>query len=121
MSEILLSSDEIAVFFKLYILLNADDTVIFAESKEELQSALNDIYLYCKSWYLQVNPSKAKITIFCSREFEHNMNFTDNGQDLDIDDGFVCLGEVFSYNGHLIKINQRLVEQARKALCSVPE
>ena len=77
MSEILLSSDEIAVFFKLYILLYADDTVIFAESKEELQSALNAIYLYCKSWYLQVNPSKTKITIFCSRKFEHNMNFID--------------------------------------------
>ena len=30
------------------------------------------------------------------------MNFTDNGQDHDIDDGFVCLGELFSYNGRLI-------------------
>ena len=35
MSKILLSYDEIEVFFKLYILLYADDTVIFAESKEE--------------------------------------------------------------------------------------
>ena len=40
MSKILLSNDEIEVLFKLYVLLYADDTVIFAESKEELQSAL---------------------------------------------------------------------------------
>ena len=49
------------------------------------------------------------------------MNFTDNEQDLDIDDGFVCLGALFSYNCRFIKNNQRLVEQARKALFSVPE
>ena len=41
MAKILLSNDEVEVLFKLYILLYADDTVIFAESKEELQSALN--------------------------------------------------------------------------------
>ena len=41
MSNILLRNDEIDVLFKLYILLYADDTVIFAESKVELQSALN--------------------------------------------------------------------------------
>ena len=41
----LLSYDEIEVFFKLYILLYADDTVIFAEAKVELQSALNAMYL----------------------------------------------------------------------------
>ena len=49
MSNILLSNDEIDVLFKLYILLYADDTVIFAESKVELQSALNAMYLYCKN------------------------------------------------------------------------
>ena len=31
MSKILLSNDEIEVLFKLYVLLYADDTVIFAE------------------------------------------------------------------------------------------
>ena len=44
MSKILLSNDEIEVYFKLYILLYADDTVILAESAVELQSALNAIF-----------------------------------------------------------------------------
>ena len=61
---ILLSNDDIEVYFKLYILLYADGTVIFAESAEELQAALNAMFLYCKSWDLEVNPSKTKITIF---------------------------------------------------------
>ena len=58
MSKILLSNDEIEVLFKLYILLYADDTAIFAESKEDLQAALNVMYLYCKSWDLEVNRTK---------------------------------------------------------------
>ena len=89
MSKILLSNDEIEMLFKLYVLLYADDTVIFAESKEELQSALNAMYLFCKSWDLEVNPTKTKVTVFCNRKFEHNMTFIYNGQDLDIEDGFV--------------------------------
>ena len=64
MSKILLSNDEIEVYFKLYILLYADDTAILAESAVELQSALNAMFLYCKYGDLEVNPAKTKITIF---------------------------------------------------------
>ena len=119
MSKILLSNDEVEVLFKLYILLYADDTVIFAESKEELQSALNAMYLYCKSWDLEANPTKTKITIFCNKKFEHNSEFTYSGQNLGIQDGFVYLGTLFSSNDCFIKNNQRLIDQARNALFSV--
>ena len=68
MSKILLSNDEIEVYFKLYILLYADDTVILAESAVELQSALNAMFLYCKSWDLEFNPVKTKILIFSQIE-----------------------------------------------------
>lgn len=119
MAHILLSNDEIEVYFKLYILLYADDTVIFAESAEELQAALNAIFLYCKSWDLEVNPSKTKITIFCNRKTEHVPKFLYNGQELSVDDSFVYLGTMFSYNGHFTKNNQRLFDQARKAMFSV--
>ena len=47
------------------------------------------------------------------------MIFTYNGQDLDIADGFVCLVAPFSSYGRFIKNNQRLAEQARKAMFSV--
>ena len=37
----ILNTEDIEVFFKLYLLLYGDDTVIFAESHEELQTALD--------------------------------------------------------------------------------
>ena len=73
-------------FFKLYMLLCADDTVILAKAREELQAALNAMYLYCNSWDLEVNPSKTKITIFCNRKFRHNHVFTYNSEALEIDE-----------------------------------
>ena len=103
MSSLLLGNDDIDVFFKLYLLLYADDTVILAESKDELQAALNAMYLCCKSWDLEVNPSKTKITIFCNRKFQHNYVFSYNNQVLNIDENFVYLGIMFSYNGRFIK------------------
>ena len=119
MSKILLSNDEIEVLFKLYVLLYADDTVIFAESKEELQSALNAMYLYCKSWDLEVNPTKTKVTVFCNRKFEHNMTFTYNGQDLDIEDSCVYLGAFFLLMVVLLITTVDLQNRQEKAMFSV--
>ena len=82
MAKNLLSDDDIEVYLRLYILLYADDTVIFAESDQELQAALNVMFLYCKSWDLEVNPSKTKITIFSKRKQNQNIVFMYNGQAL---------------------------------------
>ena len=78
------------------------------------------MYIYCKSWDLEVNPSKTKITIFSHRKFQHIYVFTYNNQVLDIDENFVYLGIMFSYNDRFLKKNnQRLVEQAHKAMFSI--
>ena len=50
-------NEEFKTYFKLYVLLYADDTVIFVESPEQLQAALNGLFLYCKTWKLTVNPT----------------------------------------------------------------
>ena len=42
-----------------------------------------------------------------------------NGQELSVDDNFVYLGTTFSYNGRFTSNNQRLFDQARKAMFSV--
>ena len=39
-----LSNDDVEVFLKLFTLLYADDTIIFAESEIELQRALNAVF-----------------------------------------------------------------------------
>ena len=38
--HLLYDNDDVEIYFKLYLLLYADDTVILAESKEQLQAAL---------------------------------------------------------------------------------
>ena len=114
-----MSNNDIEVYFKLYILLYADDTVIFAESEAELQLALNAMFLYCKSWDLNVNPAKAKITIFSNRKTQNSPNFMYNGQELAVDDNFVYLGTMFSYNGRLLKNNHRLFDQAHKVMFAI--
>ena len=50
--------------FKLFMLLYADDIVIFANSAEQLQESLNMLSDYCRRWKLTVNVSKTKIMVF---------------------------------------------------------
>ena len=119
MSSILLSNNDIEVCFKLYILLYADDTVLFAESEAALQSVLNALFLYCKSWDLEVNPAKTKITIFANRKNQQAPKFTYNGQELAVDDNIAYLGTMFSYNGRFLNNSQRLFDQGRKAMFAV--
>ena len=57
-------SNEDLVFFKLFVLLYADDTVIFAENDRDLQMALDSVHEYCTRYKLTVNINKTKIMIF---------------------------------------------------------
>ena len=58
------------MFLKVFVLLYADDTVIIAESAEDLQKALTAYALYCETWKLVVNSSKTKIVIFSKAEYK---------------------------------------------------
>ena len=48
----------------MFILLFADDAVLFAHTQEALQSLLNDLQYYCTTWKLKVNTNTTKIMIF---------------------------------------------------------
>ena len=47
--------EEISIYLKLVILLYYYDTVIFSDSAEGLQHALNIFDEYCDKWKLKVN------------------------------------------------------------------
>jgi hypothetical protein len=51
----------IGMYLKLFLLLHADDTVMFAESAEELQLPFNIFEKYCSEWKLSIHVSKTKI------------------------------------------------------------
>jgi len=51
-------------FFQILLILYADDIVVFAESKDELQRSLDALLEYCNRWKLVVKTRKTKIMIF---------------------------------------------------------
>jgi ferredoxin-thioredoxin reductase catalytic subunit len=62
------------LFIKLFILLYADDTVIFSETREEMQNMLDVFTDYCKQWKLYVNIDKTKAVKNSSISLIYNAN-----------------------------------------------
>jgi hypothetical protein len=58
-------SDEIDsrldILMNLFIILYADYTVLMAESSSNLQTLLDQFYLYCDTWKMKVNVDKTKM------------------------------------------------------------
>ena len=104
------------VFIEMFVLLYADDTVIFSETPECMQNALNIFDDYCKNWHLCINVSKTKLVIFRKRKNWSNIEFMLKGVRLEIVDDYSYLGTCFRYNGYFAKAKQHLVDQAQKAL-----
>ena len=46
-----LNEGEVGTFLKLYVLLYTDDTIVLAETLEDLQICLNNVFNYCKKLY----------------------------------------------------------------------
>ncbi|CAL4162031.1 unnamed protein product, partial [Meganyctiphanes norvegica] len=70
---------ELESYIELYVLLFADDTVILAESANELQLALDALQDYCRIWKLKINVDKSKIIRFSKRRTKNLPNFILNG------------------------------------------
>ena len=57
-------NDTLNIYFQIFCLLYADDTILLAESAKKLQIALDGLHTYCNTWSLKVNVDKTKIMIF---------------------------------------------------------
>ena len=90
----------------------ADDTVLFANSKEKLPNFLNRLNQYCNKWKLQIDAEKNKVLIFSNRKVNReNINFTIAGKSIEIIDEFKYLGITISHNG---SFNANLVDLEKK-------
>ena len=70
---------------KIFLLLYADDIVLFANSAEELQEGLNMLSDYCKRWKLKINVSKTKVMMFRKGGMlRRNLAFSYDGELLEI-------------------------------------
>ena len=113
--------EELGVFVRLYTLLYADDTVIMAESEDDLQDALNRLHSYCEEWSLNINLDKTKIVIFSRGIVSKHRDFTFNGSLVKVVSDYVYLGVVFNCNGSFKKAISKQLGQAKKAMFSLLE
>ena len=61
----------------LILLLFADDLAILGKLPVEVQTDLDNLYLYCNSWGINVNTAKTKIMVFRKRGgFKENEKWT---------------------------------------------
>ena len=102
---------------QLYILLFADDAVLFSETREGLQNELNNLESYCKKWNLTVNVDKTKIVVFKKGgALGHRDHWFYGGQEVEIVNQFTYLGVVFSSGGSFMQNSKTLAGKALRAM-----
>ena len=63
---------------KLFVLLFADDLVIFAETVIELQRLINRLIEYCDRWHVNVNINKTMVIVLEMATLFESMNSGDS-------------------------------------------
>ena len=100
------------ILLKLFVMLYAEDTVILAETADDLQNALTQYSLYCKTWKLNIN--KKKTVIFALGRFPHyrfrlieEIEFVPN---------YKYLGVMFSRTGSFLVTKRHIASHANRAV-----
>ena len=108
---------ELIIFdLKLFLLLYADDAVIFSETIEGLQNALNYMSTYCDKWRLTLNSEKTKIVIFRKgSRVSKKEKWVYKGNALEVVNCFKYLGIVLACGGSNHITQKTLSVQAKKA------
>ena len=81
------------------MLLFADDTVLFAESPDDMQILLDGLKAYCDKWNISVNTEKTKVVVFKSGNRRSNVELYFDNILLEQVTSFTCLGVTLSSNG----------------------
>ena len=100
----------IYMYLKILVLLYADDTVILAESSDDLQIGLDMYSSYCRQWKLKINYDTTKIMVF-ARGRTANFIFTINGIQLEVISDFKYLGILF--------LSKWLILCSKKVYCQI--
>ena len=110
--------DSMVLYFKIFLLLYADDTVIISNSVDGLQNSLNIYDDDCTLWRLTVNHSKSKVIIF-SKRTQSNITFSLGGIPLETVREYKYLGVVFSGNNSFFGMKKYIAEQGSRAMYSL--
>ena len=102
---------------KVFMLLYADDIVIFGNSANQLQEGLNLLSEYCQKWKLTVNAAKTKVMVFRKGGIlPRNLGFYYEGNQIEIVKSFKYLGIIFTAGGSFSETQNTLSGQAQKAI-----
>ena len=111
--------DRLSSVLKLHVLLYADDTVLLAETPNDLQRCISLMEDYCHNWGLKINTYKTKVTIFSRGKVRDLPNFILNGTKLDIVYSYKYLGVHFNYNGKFTLAENDLCCKRSRAMFSL--
>ena len=64
---------ELEIYLKIFIMLYVDDTILLAESAEDLQVQINAFGEYCDNWKMKVNVNKTKIMVYGFGKLRQNL------------------------------------------------
>ena len=99
----------------LFLVLFADDAIIFGNNPESLQSILNDLEQYCINWNLKLNTNKTKVMIF-ENSRPTSYDFFLYGTKIDIVHSFKYLGIYFFKNGNWCRTQKTIAQHAGHSL-----
>ena len=104
---------------QIFLLLFADDTVLFSYTEEGLQCLLNRLHQYCSKWGVSVNTDKTYVMVCRKGNRRPTVNLTYGDHELKVVDKFTYLGVTLSSNGKFHSAQKNLAEQSFKALFSL--
>ena len=110
---------ELDMYLHLFILLYADDTVVLAESVEDMQKALDALKVYCDMWGLHINTDKTKVMIFSRGKVRKLPIFVFDKKQVEIVWDYKYLGVVFNYNNRFGKAQKSQCVTASRAMFSL--
>ena len=82
----------------LNCLFYADDLVLIAKSREDLQKLIDSLYEYSNKWFLGVNIKKTKTLLFSKKRKKPTIECNFGNSILPICDSYCYLGTTFSQN-----------------------
>ena len=112
-----MSDDDLSTYIKIFVLLYADDTVIFGTDEVSFQINLNAFFEYSQIWKLDINFDETKILDFGTRN-DDRLNFKLGDNTIAICNDFKFLWLFFYKKQKFFFINLRNIMLARlERLC----
>ena len=102
--------------FQMFMLFFTDDTVLFANTLEELQILMDNLNEYCYKWNISVNIRKTKSMVFKSGNRRENLNLQYDGSRLETVNTVTCLGPELSSNGKFYQAQKSTSRTGNKSI-----